>query len=62
MDFDGPLEDTSDMRLNGFQQVRGQVPGNENGFGAKVPQEEMLGDHEVTAPVLAGRSALQKPV
>lgn len=61
MDFDGPLEDTSDMRLNGFQQVRGQVPGNENGFGAKVPRE-MLGDHEVTVPVLAGCSALQKPV
>jgi len=28
VDFNGPLEDTSDMRLNGFQQVRGQVPGN----------------------------------
>ena len=41
--------------------MRGQVPGNENGFGAKVPGE-MLGDHKVTIPVLAGCNALEKPI
>ena len=50
VDLEGPLEDTSEMSLKGFQQGRGQVPGNEHGFGARV-QREMLGDRKVTALV-----------